>query len=43
MNRKVIVTGANGFVARYLVSALKASGAEVVGVDIAPEPLWNVD
>lgn len=43
MHRKILVTGANGFVARYLVSALKSSGAEVVGVDIAHEPLWKVD
>lgn len=43
MHRKILVTGANGFVAHYLVSALKSSGAEVVGVDVAPEPLWNVD
>ena len=43
MHRKILVTGANGFVARYLVLALKSSGAEVVGVDVAPEPSWSVD
>lgn len=43
MHKKVLVTGANGFVARYLVSSLKSLGDEVVGVDIFPEPSWNVD
>ena len=42
MHRKVLVTGANGFVARYLVQSLKAHGCEVVGVDVASEPSWNV-
>ena len=43
MHRKVLVTGANGFVARYLVQSLKAHGCEVVGVDVASEPSWKVD
>ena len=43
MQRKVLVTGANGFVARYLVSALKSQEYEVIGVDMAAEPSWRVD
>ena len=43
MHRKVLVTGANGFVARYLVDALKSCGDEVIGVDVSPEPSWAVD
>lgn len=35
---KVLVTGANGFVARYLIEAMHARGWSVVGVDIAAEP-----
>ena len=43
MHRKVLITGANGFVARYLVPALKSFGYEVIGVDIAHQPSWSVD
>ena len=43
MRRKVLVTGANGFVARHLVTALKARGDEVVGVDVGPAAAWAVD
>ena len=35
MSRKILITGANGFVARYLVSALKAVGDGIIGVDDA--------
>ena len=43
MQRKVLVTGANGFVARYLVSALKSQAYEVIGVDMVAMPSWRVD
>lgn len=43
MHRKVLVTGANGFVARYLLQSLKSHCCEVVGVDVASEPSWNLD
>lgn len=43
MHRRVLVTGANGFVARYLVEALKSCGDEVIGVDVSPEPSCAVD
>ena len=39
---KVLITGANGFVARHLIAALKARGDEVVGVDMGPVPAWDV-
>lgn len=41
--RKILVTGSNGFVASYLVTALKELGDEVVGVDIVPAPITPVD
>lgn len=41
--RKILVTGANGFVARHLVSALKAVGDEIVGVDVGRDAAWAVD
>ena len=41
--RKVLITGANGFVARHLIDALRARGDEVVGVDMGPVPAWEVD
>ena len=41
--RRVLVTGANGFVARFLVEALRQRGDEVIGVDIAPEAAHPAD
>lgn len=43
MSKKILVTGANGFVARYLISALKARGDVVVGVDVSPVPTNGPD
>ena len=43
MSRKVLITGANGFVARHLVAELKARGDEVIGVDVGPATAWQVD
>ena len=43
MSRKVLRTGANGFVARHLVAELKARGDEVIGVDVGPAAAWQVD
>ena len=40
--RKVLITGANGFVARHLIDALRARGDEVVGVDMGPVPACEV-
>ena len=33
MSRKILITGANGFVARHLVSALTAFGDGIISVD----------
>lgn len=41
--RRVLVTGACGFVARFLLEALRQRGDEAVGVDIAPRPTNAVD
>ena len=41
--RRVLVTGANGFVARFLVEALRGRGDETVGVDLAPDAANGVD
>lgn len=41
--KRVLVTGANGFVARFLVEALRRRGDETVGVDRAPQAVWKVD
>lgn len=41
--RRVLITGANGFVAAYLVEALKELGDDVVGVDVAEKPCHAVD
>ena len=43
IRRKVLITGANGFVARHLVAALKARGDEVVGIDVGSAASWPVD
>lgn len=43
MPRKVLVTGANGFVARHMVPALKERGFEVAGVDVGKDCAWCVD
>lgn len=43
MLRKVLVTGANGFVARHMVPALKERGFEVAGVDVGGDCAWGVD
>ena len=43
MPRKVLVTGANGFVARHMVPALKERGFEVAGVDVGVDCAWGVD
>ena len=41
--RKILITGANGFVARHLIDALRARGDEVVGVDVGSTSAWDVD
>ena len=41
--RRVLVTGANGFVARFLVEALRERGDETVGVDLASDAANAVD
>ena len=41
--RKILITGANGFVARHLIDALRARGDEVVGVDVGATSAWDVD
>ena len=41
--RKILVTGANGFVARHLIDALRARGDEVVGVDVGATSAWEVE
>ncbi len=41
--RRVLVTGSNGFVARFLLDALRRRGDETVGVDIAPDAANAVD
>ena len=33
---RILITGANGFVARFLIEALRDCGAETIGVDVAP-------
>ena len=43
MHRKILITGANGFVARHLIDALRARGDEVVGVDMGAVSAWTVD
>ena len=43
MSKKILITGSNGFVARHLVSALKAIGDEIVGVDVGRDAVWAVD
>lgn len=43
MRRKVLITGANGFVARHLIAELKARGDEVIGVDVGTAAAWAVD
>jgi len=40
---KVLLTGANGFVARHLIEALRARGDATVGADLAPAPANPVD
>lgn len=42
MSKKVVVTGAGGFVGRHLVSALKALGADVVAVTRRPSADFHV-
>ena len=47
VNRRVLVTGARGFVGRHLVTALQKDGATVSGLDVAgigaaPDPDWLV-
>lgn len=41
--KRVLITGANGFVARFLIDALRRRGDETVGVDLAPQPTGGVD
>lgn len=36
--KKAVVTGANGYVGRHLISALVDEGYEIYGVDICPQP-----
>lgn len=33
-NKNILVTGANGFLGRYICAALKEEGAKVIGIDI---------
>lgn len=40
---RVLITGANGFVARFLVEELHRRGVETIGVDIASRAAWSVD
>lgn len=40
---RVLITGANGFVARFLIDALRRRGDETIGVDIASHPVHAVD
>lgn len=41
--KRVLVTGANGFVAKFLLEALRQRGDETVGVDVAPHGVHDVD
>lgn len=41
--KRILITGANGFVARFLIDALRRRGCETVGVDLAPQPAGVVD
>ena len=43
MSSKVLLTGANGFVARHLLASLKERGDEVIGVDVGHDAKWPVD
>ena len=38
--RKILITGAGGFIGGYLVKSLIAQGAEVRAVDLKPLNLW---
>jgi len=40
--RRVFITGANGFIGRALAQRYRACGSDVAGVDMAPDPAWNV-
>lgn len=40
--RRVLVTGANGFIGRALAQRYRELGAEVRGVDMAADAAWNV-
>ncbi|BBY45215.1 NAD-dependent epimerase/dehydratase family protein [Mycolicibacterium celeriflavum] len=41
-NRKVLITGGNGFIARAVAERLGALGAEVVGLDLTADPTRGV-
>jgi len=40
--RRVFVTGGNGFIGRALLRRYRELGAEVCGMDVRPDPEWNV-
>ncbi|MBR4652745.1 MAG: GDP-mannose 4,6-dehydratase [Kiritimatiellae bacterium] len=39
---KVLITGSNGFVARYLVHEYQSAGVHVVGIDMNPFPAYSM-
>lgn len=43
MSKKILVTGASGFVGPYLVSELESSGYEVYGMDRSPDSSYQAD
>lgn len=41
--KKVLITGANGFIAKHIAKVLKASGCFVIGTSRKPHPMENYD
>jgi len=41
--KKVLITGANGFIAKHIAKVLKTSGCFVIGTSRKPHPLENYD